>query len=95
MKRSKIILGATTCILAIFALAATRAHKFSQTKICFYSTNVNNATCLRAGVGLWFTKGSVLAYTKVRLTGRALLYTASNLFANCSGNPCYSNNGGE
>jgi len=87
MKHSKIFLGATTCVLAVVALAATRAHKFTSKKTGFYVTNANHATCAHQSVA-WFTQGTKQAETKSQ---KYLVYTQLRTAATCSGNVLYSN----
>ena len=98
MKRSKIYLGVTTCLLAIVGVAAARAHKFSAQHHGFYGTQKSggtNGTCLHLSA-VFSTQGSTPAVTK---TGANYpVYTKSNTSGctqSISNSRLYSNNVGD
>ena len=77
MKRSKILLGITTGLLAVVAVGAAKLHKFTHTKSGFFGTRAN--TCNRLSAA-WFTDGSTQASTKLVLNGPTyLVYTAGGV----------------
>jgi len=56
MKRSKIVLGMTTGILAVAALMAAKASRFSVIRHSYYSLNFG--TCTYASTNQYFTANS-------------------------------------
>lgn len=93
MKHSKIFLGATTCLLAIVGVAATRAHKFSQTATGFYATKSTGGACTRASVSPFYTSGTTIALTKYNGLNRDVytLYSATG----CPGHTLWSTFNGD
>jgi hypothetical protein len=89
MKRSKIFLGMTTCLLAVVAVAATKAHKFfTNTKLGYYKPIVNGA-CVLDNNYAWYTygvSGTHDAITKGSPSGTRTVFT--NL--NCAGKVLFS-----
>ena len=55
MKRSKIVLGMTTGILAVAALVAAKASKFARDPLAYYSLGHNSCTYLASGA-TYYTK---------------------------------------
>lgn len=63
MKHSKLFLGITTCLLAVVAVAAAKAHKFTKQTAGWFGTR--NGTCGHQSVrSIYFTKGTGTAETK-------------------------------
>jgi Family of unknown function (DUF6520) len=91
MKRSKIFLSATTCILAIAGFAASRAHRTEFTKGYYFTSN--GAICK--------TNASIACKTLGSGGGAHLCTQASanhhTLFtkSNCTGHKLYTLNSGE
>ena len=74
MKRSKIFLAGTTCLLAIAGVAATNAHKGTKVHVYYTSTNLSctsfkNTSCSINGTGGICRTGS---------TGSKTLFTTNN-----------------
>ena len=65
MKRSKIFLGVTTCLLAIVGIAATKTHRFTNSAFGCYPTKSVGGRCTRASAP-FFTNGSAIAFTIYR-----------------------------
>lgn len=57
MKRSKLFLGATACLLAIAGVAASAAHRFTPRTVCYYS-QVSGKHFAIAATSLCATTGS-------------------------------------
>jgi hypothetical protein len=83
MKRSKIFLGITTCILAIVGVAATKAHKFTNTKTGFFGTRSN--TCAHVSQE-WYTQGTIQCTVQYN-GGIYLVWTRNSKVQTCSNVP--------
>jgi hypothetical protein len=80
MKRSKVFLGLTTCLLAVVAVAATKAHKFfTDTKLGYYRPAGGSTPCVLDNNKAWYTYGSgISAITKGSSGAIRTVFTASN-----------------
>jgi hypothetical protein len=80
MKRSKLFLGVTTCLLAVIGVAATKAHKFSQKLPGYFGTRSN--TCGHISKQTFFTQaavGSAQAVTNFGSEHAIAVYTSPGL----------------
>ncbi len=97
MNRSKIFLGATTCLLAVVGVAATKAHKFTTKKFGYFGTHGGAApTCNRISGHQWYTANTAgidVAQTKFN-SHLYNVYTKSSASTACSGNTLFTAPGG-
>jgi hypothetical protein len=77
MKRSKMFLGMTTCLLAVVAVAATKAHKFfTTTHNGFYRPTATSA-CIADNAKAWYTFGSPGVDVAKTTANEVVVYTKS------------------
>jgi hypothetical protein len=94
LKQSKIYLGITTCLLAVAAVYATRAHRSATRATCYY-LNPLFCLCTVTLQGSFFTLGNRTpgnGFTKKATNGlSATCYSANNTArCKCTARPLYT-----
>lgn len=79
MKRSKIFLAGTTCLLAIAGVAATKAHKITPRPVYYTSSN-GHCTAVKVTACSLSGSGGVC---RTGVAGTRTLYTISNAITPC------------
>lgn len=87
MKRSKIFLGLTTGLLAVAAIAATKAHRLDRTLPGYYSI-ASGGGCVQAG-GTYFTVLSKSSTSNIATVNTKKIYTVRHTTP-CSGKVLYT-----